>query len=352
VIGLSNKQPLTWATSWAYLKKRLVRLYPIYLLALLFALLLASHTLTAATVVGNIALLQGLWVHCDINPPGWSLHYEMLYYLLFIFVSVFQLPPFLLAGIALLVGVSNMVLYPVLHTPIITAYCYGFIFWLIGLGLSRHLGSAEQDKPSFQVLLGCLLFMMCIDQYNVLITVMNKLLQVVGLHPDFPSTIYWAQVAIHTEDFAQLLPALVLILVFIGKRLPYQRLLLKGVILLSGLTLFSVVRHLYAHDLDWAAFTLPTCFFFGSLFCLFVRSTCLEKIGKHVIQAGIWLGSLSYGIYLVHYPLLIAFNRINFLSGTWQTFTLRFALLIALTIGLSIVLEKVMQPRLKAYFLG
>jgi peptidoglycan/LPS O-acetylase OafA/YrhL len=352
VIGLSNKQALSWATSWAYLKKRLVRLYPIYIITLLFALSLTDVALPPSIMLGNVAMLQGLWVHCDMNPPGWSLHYEMLYYLLFIFVSSFRLNPFLLAVIALLVGISNIALYPVLHTPIITAYCYGFIFWLIGLGLSRQLSGVKQDKASSQVLLSCLLFLLCIDQYNVLLTLAYKLLQTAGVYPDFPSSIYWAQVAIHSVDFAQLLPALIFVLVFIGKKFPYKLLLLKALVVFSGLTLLYVAKHLYAGDLNYAAFTLPTCFFLSSLLCLFVRHPWLEKIGKRVIQVGIRLGSLSYAIYLIHYPLLIAFNKINYLSGTWQTFAVRFALLMALTIVLSFLLEKLLQPRIKAFFLS
>lgn len=350
VIGISNKQPLNWATSWTYLKKRLVRLYPIYIITLLFALWLSDAVLSVPMVVGNFALLQGLWVRCDMNPPGWSLHYEMLYYLLFIFVSSFRLNPFLLAAIALIIGISNIVFYPILHTPIITAYCYGFIFWLIGLGLSRKLGSAKQDKVSSQVLLSCLLFMLCIDQYNILLTLGFKVLQAASAYPDFPSTIYWARVAISSIDFFRLVPALILILIFIGKQFPYKLLLLKAMIVFSGLTLFYVVKHLYTRDLNYAAFILPTCFFLSALLCLFVRSSWLEKIGQLVIRVGIWLGSLSYAIYLIHYPLLVAFNKIDYFFGTWQTFSVRFALLMGLTILLSFSLEKVLQPRIKNYF--
>jgi peptidoglycan/LPS O-acetylase OafA/YrhL len=352
VIGISNKLPLSWTTSWTYLKKRLVRLYPIYIMTLLFALWLSNTVLSVPTLVGNVALLQGLWVRCDMNPPGWSLHYEMLYYLLFIFVSSFRLNPFLLAAIALVIGISNIVFYPILHTPIITAYCYGFIFWLLGLGLSQKLGSAKQDKVSYQVLLGCLLFMLCIDQYNILLTLGYRVLQSTSAYPDFPSTIYWAQVAIHSVDFSQLLPALFIILVFIGKQFPHKLLLLKVLVGLSSLTLLYITKHLYTGDLNYDVFVLPTGFFLSALLCLFVRSSWLEKIGQLVIKAGIWLGSLSYAIYLIHYPLLVTFNKINYFSGTWQTFSMRFALLMGLTILLSFFLEKVLQPRIKNYFLG
>jgi hypothetical protein len=43
------------------------------------ALLATPSHFGAATIVGNLALLQGLYV-IDINLPKWSLHYEMLYY--------------------------------------------------------------------------------------------------------------------------------------------------------------------------------------------------------------------------------------------------------------------------------
>lgn len=145
-----------------YLKKRLVRLYPIFLITLIFALLVSPKHFGTPTILGNFAMLQGLYV-IDVNQPGWSLHYEMLYYLLFISFSILRLNPFVIAAAALAVAFGNFALYSTLHTPIITSYCYGLIFWILGLGLSRVLVNAKVDKPSYQVLVSCLLFILCID---------------------------------------------------------------------------------------------------------------------------------------------------------------------------------------------
>ncbi|MGY2132720.1 acyltransferase family protein [Hymenobacter sp. HD11105] len=84
VIGISNKQALTKETIGKYIKKRFLRIYPIYFLSMLFAILIAK-AYPISTMWGNMTLTQVLltpviWE----NNPSWSLHYEILYYLLFI----------------------------------------------------------------------------------------------------------------------------------------------------------------------------------------------------------------------------------------------------------------------------
>jgi peptidoglycan/LPS O-acetylase OafA/YrhL len=345
VIGLSTKKPLTWATSGEYLKKRLVRLYPIFLITLAFTLLVTPRVFSADAILGNLALLQG-GVVANINPPGWSLNFEMLYYVFFIVVSMFQLKPLWVIAGALALGLANYALYGTLHTPIISSYCYGLVFWIIGLLVSQLLAKAAPDKASYQVLLSCLLFILCSEQYNVLGTLMRMY-----VHISFPAYISWDQQAVEIYDLSALPLALLIVLVFIGKHIPYRLLLLKGLFLFSALPKLSfVVLHAYRGDLDWLLYVLPTLFLAASLLCLFVPSVWLERVGKAIVQGGISLGALSYAVYLVHFPLIVLFSRIHTFSGTATTFTVRIILLFGLTIGISYWLEKVMQPRIKAFF--
>ncbi len=347
VIGQSNRKPLSWATSSDYLKKRLVRLYPILLLMLGFAILvnpLYKH-FSWGTILGNVAMLQGL-ILPDINPPSWSLHYEMLYYLLFIPVSIFRFRPLAVAGAALVIGIGNYLLYPALHTPIISSYCYGLIFWLLGLFMSQRLAHVSLAKASYQVLLSCLLFMLCIDQYNVLATLMRNFIPVA-----FPADIVRDQVAIDFYDLAALPLAVLIILVFIGKKLPHRLLLLKGLLVASALPkLVYVVTHATRPGFDWPLYGVPTAFLGAALLCLFIQSSWLERVGQAVMKIGAKLGQLSYGMYLAHFPLLFLFTHFRAFSGTGLTFAVRVVVFLGMTLALSYWLERVLQPRLKALF--
>ena len=245
---------------------------------------------------------------------------------------------------------GNFALFPTLHTPIITSYSYGLIFWILGLALSQVLINAKVDKPSYQVLLSCLLFILCIDQFNLFDTLMHKAVNAAHINVYFPKDIYWDKLAVHIFDLAYLPFALLIILVFIGKHVPYRLWLLRGLFAFSAINLLYVAKHAYSGDLDYSTYTLPTIFLLAALVCLFVPSAGLEKLGQRVVKVGIWLGSLSYGIYLVHFPLLLLFSRITIFSGTWLTFAVRFVLLMLLTVGLGYWLEKVVQPRVKAFF--
>lgn len=148
VIGVSNPFRLTGETIIPYLKKRFIRIYPIYFVSLTFALLL-DQPYPIATVLGNYALLQGalgdiVWA----NNPIWSLSQEAFFYLLFIPLSYFNVRPLYAAIAAVLVGLLNYFSYPAFDAPVISAYCYGFAFWATGWALAKYAKNTDRDRKS------------------------------------------------------------------------------------------------------------------------------------------------------------------------------------------------------------
>lgn len=59
---------------------------------------------------------------------------------------------------------------------------------------------------------------------------------------------------------------------------------------------------------------------------------------------GVYIDSISYGIYLIHFPVIVLLHRITFFANSGITLLLRFALFVPLVIWLGHILEKKFQP--------
>ena len=74
-----------WPGALRFLWRRWLRIYPAYAVSLVAAaaFLWPDRSYRAADVLGNVALLQGMFVLGirQINPPTWSLSFEALFYL-------------------------------------------------------------------------------------------------------------------------------------------------------------------------------------------------------------------------------------------------------------------------------
>src|SRR5260221_2615947 len=124
---------------YQYVGKRLVRILPIYFLAITFTFLLTPDRYSLLEFLSNLFCFS---VPMDnvmvVNSPVWSLQYELLYYFVFILFSYFNLN--LRISLVLLMLTSGLLflVYRVtfIH-PLIISLLVGFVFWLFGASLAK-----------------------------------------------------------------------------------------------------------------------------------------------------------------------------------------------------------------------
>jgi len=141
VIGLTNRLPFSQTNVIRYLLRRFIRLYPIYVLAVILGIISIQGD-TWKTIVGNLFFLQ-VAVSALIKGNGvlWTLHYEVVYYLVFLAVWYFQpkVVPLMLCSLVVACVFPFIPAVP----PLISGYATGWIFWLFGLWLAWKKPRAE-----------------------------------------------------------------------------------------------------------------------------------------------------------------------------------------------------------------
>jgi peptidoglycan/LPS O-acetylase OafA/YrhL len=346
VIGLAHKDPLTLSTIPVYLKKRFVRIYPIYALCLLLGLAVSEQHYSWQIILSHFTMTQGL-----VSPvitaigPSWSLTYEIIFYLLFIPLSVFQLNPIPVALLATLVGCADAYLYPRYGSALLPSFAFGFAFWLSGLALARY-SATRPTYSNYAFMVSMLLLFMAIGKLDAPVTLFSQTaLRLFGkdlsdLPNDQPGVIAF-------RDFGYLPYCLLILLTFAGKRFRFQRPFMALLLLLPAPTLYYYYKHLPPQE--WATLTLPILFY-GLAILFFVVDARLEALGQRLIKSLISTGSISYGLYIVHFSLLYLFSRTALFTGSPLTFTVRLLLFLLPAVAGAYLLEKKFQPWVKKLF--
>ena len=336
VIGLTTRQPLTWATTGAYLKKRFLRLYPIYVAGILFVLCFTHRHYSFTAISTNLAFLQGA-----AAPPLeeitviWSLHYEVLFYLLFIPISVFALKPAHCFVFSLLWAFFFQLVVP---APLLATYGYGFCFWRLGLWLAQT-ERVMPARPSRYTLLGLLFLMLASNSLNIVRDVLHFQLHMDlmrrGPQPQVNSMI------IPFSDFSYLPLALLVITSFTDKRLRYRSWLMAFVLAVPVGGFLLQLYHARTQAVNYQYFAY--LFYLVSVVLLLLgsrRAPADNQLPKFMVA----LGSISYGVYLIHVPLIMLMGRVSPFSGTATSWVVRALLVIGLSLVAGYLLEKVYQP--------
>jgi peptidoglycan/LPS O-acetylase OafA/YrhL len=338
VISWTNTGAFTRRAARGYLKRRIVRLFPIYLVAMMitvFVIWICKMPEPPRVIIGSFLCLQNFngYFGPPINPPRvnnalWSLNYELLYYLLFLLLWRYRPRLFWIFVPALFAGILCW-LAPAAMPLFIASYCCGWIFWAAGWWLSSQPKEDGASQPSAPVATW-LLLILANHNINGIARISN------ALH------IYSQDAGMVNIADLGTLPAILLVIAAVTRReLPFRRWIV-----------FSA----------WAVCLIPIA---GMLWTgkLATHASWVVGAGSVVLAALLgswrserwlrpfaWFGSISYAFYVVHYPLMYLVRIAPFSGVTLTGFVERLVLWSAVTLGFSWYLEKSLQPRIKAHF--
>ena len=327
VIGLTNQAPFSRANALRYLLRRFIRLYPIYAISIALAVLVSPHD-TWKTVIGNLLFLQ-VPVASLLSGNGvlWTLNYEVVYYLAFLAIWYFRPKIAPLVCGTFIVACLGWFIPSFPQT--LGGYAAGWLFWLFGLWLAWKRPLAE--SPSKAPLFAYLLLFIANDRLQPLAGFLNSL----GFHNPGHSIV-------NLTDLSYF-PVGALVFAAVANR-PF-----------SSWRPLPVIA--FGFPLAYSSYLLAVGDLFENIvwiicsaYILLAFALVRWRIQPKVLNVFAFIGSISYGIYVLHMPMMHLVHNSFLWSGSPWSFTLRLLVWVALTIGLSWWLELKLQPVLKRWF--
>lgn len=327
VIGLTNQLPFSRTNAIRYLLRRFIRLYPIYVISIILGVI-SVPTDTWKTILGNLFFLQ-VAVSALLKGNGvlWTLHYEVVYYIVFLAIWYFRpkvIP--LMVGALIVACLSPFIpAFP----SLISGYAAGWLFWLFGLWLAwkKPRSGSFAKFPLFTYIL----LFIATDKLTIGQTVLNNF----GL-----AGVKLGEISI--TDFVYF-PLCVLIFTALTHRyIPYLRML--GAIAIGlplAQTSYLIATGQLLNTEGWLI---------ASAHMILGLALLGWQVSSDVLSKLSFFGSISYGIYVFHSPIMRLMNSISIFSGSPISFTIRAFIFAGLTIGLSYICELKLQPIIKRWF--
>jgi len=337
VIGLTVKTSFSVPAARGYLGRRLVRLVPVNTAAVLISWALAPRT-AGSTVLGNLGFLEnynpyifGWKVPVMANNPSlWTLNFEMFYYLTFLVVWRFA-PRTGWLFCCLAVAMAGVLVLPG-FPQIVSCYSSGALYWFAGLSIA-WLASRDAGHGNWP----------------------SALLVAAVMWPLAP---FWKlSAAWHIHDLSiftlsirrlDILPVSVWILLVLTGRA--RRWHLRLALFSLSVASLALIARFATHDFGdigrnaFVAYAIAI-----GLAWLLVA----WKPEPSLLVLLAPLGLVSYGLYA--FSLALQFGILgqpNLPRGTAWTYSLRFALLAALSFGIAWMVELRLQPRLRRWLTG
>jgi peptidoglycan/LPS O-acetylase OafA/YrhL len=314
--------------SGRYLQARLVRLLPIYFLLLGFSVLAMwacgvtigmDHLLATAFFADS--LYSDTLFPLRFFIPSWSLAYELYYYVAFVAILAWPRLVLPLFAASIAVGLAMYVVTPSSEAASAVEHAFSFFcMWLAGVLVT----GVARKRYAITVPTAAWLFMIGICLARVPLSEPSKFdfIRLLGFSAGF-ACLVWSLVSEPKDTAARtfdigLLPRLVV-----------------SALVLAYLFRFST-SHLsmeLAVSAGLAAFTAAP------------KAMCeaLARLARPIMPFMVYVGGLSYALYLVHYPLIQTFNILSPLPAIVDV-----AIVAGLSLGLAHLLDYKFQPWVRA----
>jgi len=337
VIGLTVTQPAAPAAIRRYASRRVLRLAPITWAAVLISWLFLPD-LDGRTIAGHL-----LFLHNNFSYPGigafpllpnnsnlWSLHYEAVYYILFIVVWRFAPAPAWLFTVFGLLAVGSIAGLPIPRP--VTRYACGAFFWFGGLCAAwlttpSAAGRSQGPWPA-ALLMG----------YAIWIFAPVRMWL---LHFAISDDIWPQAVLPHRLDCVPVCLWIILAVSGRGPRVRVWLAALSTVLAVAGL-LQAVQSGAWTAVHTVAAAALAVGLALWRWEC---PTTILARLAP--------LGGISFAVYVIAAPIQLGQRAfLPDFSGSVLTFTVRALMVILVVFALAWLLERKFQPWLVARIRG
>jgi peptidoglycan/LPS O-acetylase OafA/YrhL len=283
VIGLTTQREFTAANVREYAGRRLIRIYPIYLVGLALAYAVDPSQFTWASLVHHLGFAQVYSQDTVVsNGSLWTLHYEVVFYALFLLVWYLGLRP---GRLALSLAAASLLLL-VSGAYLLTVAAY-FSLWCSGLWLAREApdGRPSRCGPATMWLTACAAYWAA---------PLGPLL--IGAAPTVPAIAALGLSQHPLQDVAVALLIVAPVAQLAGKRVPFASIATALVWLATAAPVAAAIRHGVAPPLYWAAAACLAIAALAVLVPLELRRT-LSRLKP--------LGDISYGLYATHLPIVL-----------------------------------------------
>jgi peptidoglycan/LPS O-acetylase OafA/YrhL len=325
VIGKTTKEPFSAPAARNYLARRMIRLYPIYFVAIVAGFLIAGEPLWNKSFLIHATFME-TWLGPTISTNGvlWTLHLEFLFYLLFLLIWSGIVP----LTIALWTSAVCCLISPFVDFHPIRVMAY-FLLWLLGLSASSDEGKARFASVWFSIFLA-----IAVTYANVIEPIMSR------WHIDQHGQLSTISVLIMSGLLLHIVAALSGNLDKRWKPLFWLSAISCGLSVV--ISLFYVT---YVGLLEFPTYRIAAIFA-----ALAVISLLLPGSPPIISFARFaWLGSISYAMYVIQNPVEHTIYPMVPREWTVAAWWMVNAAVVAIVFVLSYLLERKMQPVFQAY---
>lgn len=344
VIGYNHPWLNSKELIYDYIKKRLVRIVPIYFVAILFTAIVTHGVYGWKIYLSNLFFISVpadnvIWE----ASPLWSLQYELLYYFVFILFSYYRVNlGKTIMLLLLLIGVLFAGSHYVTVHPLIISVLVGFLFWITGVLIAQKFTSYNWNISHSRIL-SVFILIFCLVYFNPY----NQVLKLLRLHEVDYSAYSWDQQSLSYNHLFYYPLAIVLILALIHGYSKYSGLFIA---FLFTCALGRLVSILIVYNRDFLVkegYIFPSIVLLSSVVLWLLNCRFDRRIVK--VMKSVWpLSMIAYALYIIHKPLLHAFGHFNVSSEFG--FVLKLLAYVLTLLLISYCLEVRFQRWVKGFF--